>query len=178
MWVRPLQDKSGPAVRDALADWLRRLDRAPAKLKTDRGLEFRNQAVQDLLGSHGVRWEPADGTLKACIAERVNKTLQILIYKHLTEHETLRYIDVLFTDPNELGLNSTSILDTAPEFTLKLNGQPVSNFGVTVNGKPVAVEGSPNTYRYSFTGSLPDNGELVLSFEVDQAGRPTSLPLR
>jgi hypothetical protein len=47
------------------------------------------------LHSAGIVWEPVNGTMKAAVAERANKTLQILIYKHLSAKETLRYIDVL-----------------------------------------------------------------------------------
>ncbi len=95
LWVYPLRDKSGRAVLEAVRAWLAALDRPPRKLMTDRGREFTNRAVRQLLASRGVEWQPADGTLKACVAERVNKTLQVLIYKHLTENETTRYINVL-----------------------------------------------------------------------------------
>ena len=96
VWVYPLRDKRGRTVRDALSRWLAHIGRPPPrKLMTDRGREFVNALVARLLASHRVEWQAADGTLKACIAERVNKTLQILIYKHLSERETLRYLDVL-----------------------------------------------------------------------------------
>jgi transposase InsO family protein len=96
LWVYPLPGKHAVSMRRAMNTWLTEdLDTAPAKLMTDRGLEFTNRPVQELLRSHGVEWQPALGTLKACIAERVNKTLQILMYKHLTQRETLRYVDVL-----------------------------------------------------------------------------------
>ncbi len=96
LWVYPLQNKAQETVRRALQAWLRRLrfDK-PEKLMTDRGLEFRGARVRQLLASSGVEWQPALGTLKACFAERVNKSLQLLIYKFLTARETLRYIDVL-----------------------------------------------------------------------------------
>jgi hypothetical protein len=95
LWVYPLKRKLGELVDGALADWLGSIDRPPKVLMTDRGLEFTNGAVQQRLAAHGVEWQPANGTLKACIAERVNKTLQILIYKYLTENETMAYLDAL-----------------------------------------------------------------------------------
>ena len=96
LWVFPIKNKSGATMRAVLNRWLRGLGAdKPKILKTDRGLEFTCAPVQTLLQNANVEWQPAFGTLKACIAERVNKTLQILIYKYLTEKETLRYIDVL-----------------------------------------------------------------------------------
>jgi hypothetical protein len=95
LWVYPLRRKRGADVEEATRGWLDSLDRPPRKLMTDRGLEFTNALVQQLLADRGVEWQPALGTLKACVAERVNKSLQILIYKYLSETETTRYIDVL-----------------------------------------------------------------------------------
>ena len=95
VWLYPLENKRAVTMRNVLRQWLNSLDVAPAKLMTDRGWEFANAPVRQLLASHNVEWQPANGMLKACIAERVNKTLQILIYKYLSENETTRYIDVL-----------------------------------------------------------------------------------
>lgn len=95
VWVQPLRDKSARRVTRAVRIWLDALDTPPAVLKTDLGLEFRNRPVQQLLASRGVEWQGASGTLKACIAERANKSLQILLYKYLTDSEGVRYIDEL-----------------------------------------------------------------------------------
>lgn len=95
LWVYPLQNKNARTVTQAMQRWLNSLDVIPKKIMTDKGTEFTNRSVQQLLRSHNVEWQAAIGTVKACIAERVNKTLQILIYKHLTENETLQYMNVL-----------------------------------------------------------------------------------
>ena len=95
VWIFPLKTKRALEMKTALATWLQNLDSPPDKLVTDRGLEFTNRSVKTLLQQAGVEWEPANGTLKAAIAERANKTIQILIYKYLTQQETVRYIDVL-----------------------------------------------------------------------------------
>lgn len=95
LWVFPMKNKSGRTTRDILERWLRNIDEKPKKLVTDRGLEFTNRPVQTLLTQNRVAWRAAFGTLKACIAERVNKTLQILIFKYMTETRRNRYIDKL-----------------------------------------------------------------------------------
>lgn len=95
LWVFPMKNKTGITTRDILARWLRGIDVKPKKLTTDRGLEFTNNPVQTLLAQNNVEWRAAFGTLKACIAERVNKTLQILIFKYMTETGRSRYIDKL-----------------------------------------------------------------------------------
>lgn len=95
VWVYPLKNKSAQEMVSALQTWLDSLQTAPEKLKTDSGTEFTNRQVQNLLRQRGVRWLRAYGTMKAAVAERVNKTLQILIYKYITQSESHRYIDHL-----------------------------------------------------------------------------------
>lgn len=95
IWLYPLRRKSAIEMKRAMQMWVNSLQVKPDRLSTDFGLEFRNRQVQFVLRSNGIVWEPATGTMKAAIAERANKTIQILIYKYLSDRETLRYIDVL-----------------------------------------------------------------------------------
>ncbi len=95
VWVYPLKDKTAASTSNALREWLTDIDVAPSVLMTDKGTEFTNRRVQDLLRSNNVQWQQALGTMKACMAERANKTLQILLYKYMSEKETETYIDAL-----------------------------------------------------------------------------------
>ena len=95
IWVYPLKRKNSGSMMEALRAWQQDIDRLPEVFSTDHGTEFFNRPVQNFFASNNVDQQLAVGTSKAAIAERVNKTLQILIYKYLTDKETLRYIDVL-----------------------------------------------------------------------------------
>ena len=95
MWVYPLKNKSAREMKTKMARWVADIDVLPEKLMTDRGTEFTNGQVQELLRSNGIEWQASNGVAKAAIAERANKTLQILMYKYLTERETWKYADVL-----------------------------------------------------------------------------------
>jgi transposase InsO family protein len=95
VWLYPLPSKKATDMETVFKKWLDSLQTKPEIVKSDLGVEFKNRKIQSLLREHGIEWQPAHGTLKAAIAERANKTLQILIYKHLSTHETLRYIDQL-----------------------------------------------------------------------------------
>ena len=72
------------------------------------------------------------------------------------------YVDVQFSDPNNLGLNASTITDASPEFTVTLNGQSVP--GLTFVGTPTAVPGFINTYRYAFSGTFPTAGDVSIQF--------------
>ncbi len=95
IWVYPLKNKSATSMERVIRSWLESIDVKPVRLATDRGLEFRNQRLQNILTLNNVEWQALGGTMKAAVAERANKTIQILIYKYLTEKETTRYDDVL-----------------------------------------------------------------------------------
>lgn len=111
VWVTPLRTKSAPDMTAALGRWLAKLNETETPgegegvdvsrlrqrwLYTDRGLEFTNRAVRELLARHNVRSDFAQrGLNKAALAERVNKTLQIKIYKYLSHRGVARYLDAL-----------------------------------------------------------------------------------
>lgn len=96
IWVYPLKNKSAVEMETTLRQWVEQdVGIRPEKLLTDQGTEFTNGRVQRLLRESNIEWQPALGTMKAAVAERANKTFQILLYKHLTENETLKYMDVL-----------------------------------------------------------------------------------
>lgn len=95
IWIYPLKTKKGQEVSGVMKDWLQSLQDVPKILLTDRGTEFMNQQVQQLLRRFNVEWQAGKGMTKAAIAERANKTIQIIIYKYFTQTETLRYIDKL-----------------------------------------------------------------------------------
>lgn len=96
VWLYPLARKTAAIVAGALRRWLDAIGPpAPRVLSTDEGLEFRNNAVMTLLRSRGVDPQIATGTCKAAIAERANKSIQIIIYKFLNERQTRRYVDHL-----------------------------------------------------------------------------------
>ena len=95
IWVYPLKRKTGADVSSVFRQWIDILDQTPETIMTDAGKEFWNRPLRALLDSHNIKLQLATGTCKAAYAERANKTLQVLIYKYLTQNETLRYIDVL-----------------------------------------------------------------------------------
>lgn len=96
VWIEPMRDKTAGSTRTAIASWLDSLGNRKCEiLASDKGLEFNNRPVRDLLHQYNIRQQFKSGTSKASYAERANKSLQTLIYKYLTHHQTFRYIDKL-----------------------------------------------------------------------------------
>lgn len=68
----------------------------PIQLSTDKGGEFRNKKFQQFMKKHQVQYDVVeDDQNKACVAERMIRTLTGLIHKYFTANNTIRYIDVL-----------------------------------------------------------------------------------
>ena len=87
-YLIPLKDKKGETVADALKDIFKK--RKPEKLWTDKGREFYNKDVKDLVELYSTENEE-----KSSIAERWVRTIKEKMWKYFTDNNTYNYIDVL-----------------------------------------------------------------------------------
>ena len=89
-WIVPLKDKKGETIVKALKDIFKESGRRPAKLWTDKGREFFNKDVRDLVHLYATENEE-----KSSIAERWIRTMKEKMFKYFTDYKTNRYIEVL-----------------------------------------------------------------------------------
>ena len=87
-YLIPLKDKKGETVADALKDIFKK--RKPEKLWTDKGREFYNKDVKDLVELYSTENEE-----KSSIAERWVRTIKEKMWKYFTDNNTYKYIDAL-----------------------------------------------------------------------------------
>lgn len=95
-WCAPLKDKRGRTVATAFETLLRDIERngGPAKrCLTDQGNEFLAQPVQQMFARHNIQHNTT--TTHASHIERIIRSLELILYMFLTEHETKRYVDHL-----------------------------------------------------------------------------------
>lgn len=99
IWIVPQKDKSAKSTTRAMLKWLDSMgedSNAEKQLLTDRGKEYRNNELKAALQERSIRHDFTQNIHKCAIAERANKTIQVLIYKYLTDKgKNDRYIDVL-----------------------------------------------------------------------------------
>lgn len=93
----PLKNKTAGAVSKALADVLRKKGvKAPSALQTDKGREFLNRSVKNVLEKKGVRhFVSQNEDIKCAIVERFNRTLKEKLWRYFTAHNTLHYLRAL-----------------------------------------------------------------------------------
>ena len=91
-WVRPLLSKEALPVWRALKDIFEETGNFRV-LYCDRGREFNNRLVQLELAERGAHMRFPN--FKCGTVERLNRTLQLLLYRYMTDRKTTRYVDKL-----------------------------------------------------------------------------------
>ena len=92
VWIRPVPNKEAVTVYRQLVDIFQETGRFRV-LYCDRGREFNNLLLSMELDSMGATMRFP--TNKCGTVERLNRTIEMLIYRYLTDRDTDRYIDKL-----------------------------------------------------------------------------------
>ena len=93
-WVRPVKNKTGERVAEALEDVLKEAD--CFSLQTDKGKEFYNDKVRSVLRRRNIKhFSTENETVKASIVERFNKSLRLRLHRSMTARGTERFLQTL-----------------------------------------------------------------------------------
>ena len=90
----PLKTKTGIAVADALKNIFKKHS-SPAMLWTDKGKEFYNKHVAEVLQKHNIHLYSTQNEEKASVVERWNRTIKRHMWKYFSANNTKKYIDIL-----------------------------------------------------------------------------------
>ena len=109
-WIKPLKDKQSQTVANALKEIFKESGRRPKKLWTDKGREFFNKDIMDLVELYATETE-----IKSSVVERWIRTMKNNMFKYFTDNKTSRYIDILpdlVEDYNNTVHSSTKLTPT------------------------------------------------------------------
>ena len=87
-WLIPLKDKTGKSIASALKTIFK--ERKPEKIWVDKGKEFYNKDVKDLVELYSTENEE-----KSSVVERWIRTMKEKMWKYFTDKNTNIYIDIL-----------------------------------------------------------------------------------
>jgi len=100
--IIPLISKTGKAVTTAFQSifkdpkYLKPLRRRPVWVRTDRGKEFLNRWLQDLLRRERIQFQICKNPeVKCSVVERAHRTIRDKLYKYFTYKKTSSFIVVL-----------------------------------------------------------------------------------
>ena len=126
-WVIPLKDKKGITIKNALQKIFNK--RKPKFLWTDRGTEFYNKQLQDLLNENNIKlYSTNNSEIKSAVIERFNRTFKNMMYKKFTENNNTIFYNIL----DELVKNynnkyHSTIKMTPIEGSKKINEKKIKN---------------------------------------------------
>lgn len=97
VWAVPMKFKTSKWTSDALESVFKTLDEPPINLVTDRGLEFYNSDVNQVLQTYGINHysTPTKTKMKASVAERVIRTLKTRLQRYFDHNKTLNWRKVI-----------------------------------------------------------------------------------
>ena len=93
-WIIPLKNKQGETVREAFKSILKD-GRKPEYMWTDKGSEFYNTHVKELLGKNKITLFSTENKEKSSVVERWNRTIKNKMWKQFTLKGNTQYIDFL-----------------------------------------------------------------------------------
>ena len=126
-WVIPLKDKRGITIKNALQKIFNK--RKPKFLWTDRGKEFYNKQVQDLLNENNIKlYSTNNSEIKSAVIERFNRTFKNMMYKKFTENNNTIFYNILDELVNNYNNKYHSTIKMTPiEGSKKVNGKKIKN---------------------------------------------------
>jgi hypothetical protein len=92
-WSVPLKKKTAKEVLDAFKQVIAESKRIPEKIWVDQGTEFYNQQMTRYLAANNMVRYSTHGQHKACMIERLNRTLKTKMWREFTEYQTNNWIN-------------------------------------------------------------------------------------
>ena len=122
-WAVPIMDKTGGSLVTAFKIIFKQ--RLPRKLRTDKGKEFLNYKVQNLLKQKGIIYFTSNNETKAAIVERFNRTLRAKMWRYFTATKQQKYHDILPDIMHSYNNNIHSTIGMKPSDVNEHNAETV-----------------------------------------------------
>ena len=136
-WVIPLKDKRGINIKNALEKIFK--ERKPKFLWTDKGTEFYNKQVQDLLNENNIKlYSTNNSEIKSSVVERFNRTFKNMMYKKFTENNNTIFYNILDELVKNYNNKYHSTIQMSPiEGSKKVNEKKMKNiYNFEITKKP------------------------------------------
>ena len=93
-WIVPLKDKKGETVAEAFKTIFKE-GRKPQYLWTDKGKEYYNKHVKEILDNNKITLYSTENEEKSSVCERWNRTIKSKMWKQFTVQGNTQYLDML-----------------------------------------------------------------------------------
>ena len=120
-WLIPLKNKTGPTVAEEFRKLFR--ERKPKFIWSDKGKEFYNRQVKELLKENDIELYSTENEEKSSVVERWIGTMKQHMYKYFTANETFKYYDILNSLVKNYNNTVHSSIKMTPVFASKLENE-------------------------------------------------------
>ena len=138
-WIRPLKDKKCETVTEAFKSIFKE-GRKLQYLWTDKGKEFDNKHLKELLDENKITLYSTENEEKSSVVERWNRTIKNKMWKMFTANNNTVYYDKLDNLVNEYNSTKHSSTKMSPTEASKKKNQGTVYFNLYGNLKPLATK--------------------------------------
>lgn len=133
VWTRPLKNKTGSVVTNAMDGIIREAGYTPVNIQSDQGTEFYNEKFSKLMKKNNINHYSTYSSKKAAIVERAIRTLKSWLYKEFSARGVYDWLNIL------------------TEITHRYNNSKHR----TINMKPAKVTTTTKLEAYDYLKILP-----------------------
>ena len=136
-WIVPLKDKKGETVVEAFKSIFKE-GRKPQYLWTDKGKEYYNKHVKELLDKNGITLYSTENEEKSSVCERWNRTIKTKMWKQFTVQGNTVYLDMLPKLVKQYNNTKHSSIKMTPTEASKKKNQGIVYFNLYGNSEQVS----------------------------------------
>ena len=186
-WIVPLKDKKGETVAEAFKKIFKE-GRKPQYLWTDKGKEYYNKHVKELLDKNKITLYSTENEEKSSVCERWNRTIKSEMWKQFTVQGNTMYLDMLPKILNQYNNTKHSSIKITPIEASKKKNEGVVYFNLygdmeTLKQKPKFKIGdmvriSKYKRKVFDKGYTPNWSEEVFTVDKIQYTNPITYKLK
>ena len=138
-WIIPLKDKKGETVMNAFKTIFKE-GRKPQYLWTDKGKEYYNKHVKDLLEKNKITLYSTENEEKSSVCERWNRTIKTRMWKQFTIKGNTQYLDMLPKVVKQYNNTKHSSIKMTPIEASKKKNEGTVYFNLYGDMKPLSAK--------------------------------------
>ena len=138
-WILPLKDKKGETVTEAFKMLIKE-GRKPEYLWTDKGKEYYNKHLKDLLEKNKITLYSTENEEKSSVCERWNRTIKTKMWKQFTVQGNTQYLDMLPKLVKEYNKTKHSSIKMTPTEASKKKNEGTVYFNLYGDMKPLSAK--------------------------------------
>ena len=138
-WIVPLKDKKGETVTETFQNIFKE-GRKPQFLWTDKGKEFYNKHLKELLDKRKITLYSTENEEKSSVVERWNRTIKTKMWKQFTVQGNTQYLDMLPKLVKQYNNTKHSSIKMTPVEATKKKNEGAVYYNLYGNLKPLATK--------------------------------------